>query len=67
MYRIVINPSDGKWIIQLQVYGFFWKQIGEESYVCFMQAREAADELGLDHVYRNYAKSYSNYVMQGAS
>ena len=66
MYRIVIEPSSGTWIIQLQVFGIFWKQIGAELFSCYAQAREAADELGLDHVYRDYAKSYTHQVMRGA-
>ena len=66
MYRIVIEPSSGTWIIQLQVFGIFWKQIGTELFSCYAQAREAADELGLDHVYRDYSKSYTHQVMRGA-
>ena len=66
MYRIVINPTDGVWQIQLQVFGLFWKQIGTESFSCYNDARKAADALGLDNVYRDYAGSYAHQIMRGA-
>lgn len=66
LYKIVINPTTGKWVLQLQVFGFFWQQIGKETFDCYAAAREAADELGLDKVYRNYADSYTHQVMRGA-
>ena len=66
MYRIVISPTTGTWVIQLQVFGFFWKQIGTEEFPCYSAAREACDELGLDNVYEDYSKSYKNYILSGA-
>ena len=66
MYRIQINPETGAWVIELQVMYFFWKQIGKQSFLTYDEARQEANKLGLDHVYRDYSKSYNNYVMSGA-
>lgn len=65
MYRIVINPADGTWVLQLQIFGLFWKQIGTEAFSTYTEARATADKLGLDNVYRDYACSYAHQVLRG--
>ena len=55
MYRIIIRPSDGQWIMQLSCcMGIFWKQIGDRSFENYASARQFADQLGLDAVYRDW-------------
>lgn len=66
MYRITINPETGAWVIELQVMYLFWKKIGKQSFLTYDDARKEADKLGLDNVYRDYAKSYTHQVMRGA-
>ena len=54
MYRIVIDPNTASWIIQVQVFPFFWRQVGAESYPTYTGARRKVEELGLDRVYRDH-------------
>lgn len=65
MYRIVIDPDTASWIIQVQRFFLFWRQIGAETYPTYAAAKRQVETLGLDRVYRDYHQSFLHNVASG--
>lgn len=55
MYRIIINPTTGGWLIQVRVWGF-WRTVNSQAgaeYDTYKEAVAEADRIGIPEIYRN--------------
>ena len=72
MYRIAFNPTTACWMVQLQVFGFFWqsirngKELGEVGFDNYAAASEYVKTVGLDKVYRDSRATPAAHIWGGA-
>ena len=65
MYRISFVPQSARWVVQLQVFGLFWRTVQTEDFTTFHAAEQFVERVGLPSVYRNYHDSPTHQIMAG--
>ena len=74
MFRIILDPRRGVFIVQLQAYGFLWKTIKQEhadsrptdrTFPTYADAEKFVEAVGLRSVYRDYRETPRYHIMQG--
>lgn len=65
MYRIIFDPKQAVWLVQLQCCFLFWRSIQGSTFTDFNSAAAWVSKVGLANVYRNYADSATHHILQG--
>ena len=74
MFRIILDPGRGVFIVQLQAYGLFWRTIKQENpnarptdrtFPTYKDAEGYVEAVGLKDVYRDWRESPRYHIMQG--
>lgn len=74
MYKIIMDPRRGKFVVKLLSWGVFWVTIKRETtnnksvdqtFDTYQDAASFVDATGLKNIYRDYYQSTSYNVMSG--
>lgn len=67
MFRIDFNPTKCVWEIKLsKLFGMLWVTLKGKEFPNIQSAEDYVTGVGLDQVYKDYRKSYADYVLNGA-
>lgn len=65
MYRIIFDPKQAVWLVQLQCWLVLWRSIQGSTFNDFNTAAAYVESIGLPKVYRNYADSATSHILRG--